>query len=399
MSFKTIVDRFIDEASESSMEALVSYVRSNAISDDGIAYLASSCAEASGFVWKSLANSADVPSTGGPSSLTTLLCPLFLRAFGYRVPKLGVPGRPAGGIDVMAQIPGYKFSMTDSEAHKILDQAGYVHFLADQFHGRHDAQLFSFRKAHNALNLGPLVIASLLTKKLIVGISFVGLDVRVSPWGNFGHSWREARLNAKRFCAVASVLGISSVCFLTNASVPYQPYFGRGESLVALGAIFDGTPPVELKNHLDLCYAIARGTVGDFGPRPTEATLRVHFEENLRAQGTSIEAFSQKVKEIKRLHEYALKAVNDGFLDIDIEALRQTLVAAQKTLSVPADIFADPVGLIFRRSPGEYLLKGETVATVRSIRYSRQLESDLSAAFVTRRTPEQEGFFEEVRNV
>ena len=42
---------------------------------------------------------ADVASTGGPASLSTLLTPLFLRAAGAIVPKLGVPGRPAGSID------------------------------------------------------------------------------------------------------------------------------------------------------------------------------------------------------------------------------------------------------------------------------------------------------------
>ncbi len=49
--------------------------------------------------------SADVASTGGPTSLSTLICPLFLRAAGAVVPKLGVPGRPAGGIDSSLKFP------------------------------------------------------------------------------------------------------------------------------------------------------------------------------------------------------------------------------------------------------------------------------------------------------
>ncbi len=58
---------------------------------------------------------ADVASTGGPSSLSTLLSPLFLRAGGAVVPKLGVPGRPAGGIDCLAQIPGYRTELSAQE--------------------------------------------------------------------------------------------------------------------------------------------------------------------------------------------------------------------------------------------------------------------------------------------
>src|SRR6185503_4646328 len=188
---------------------------------------------ASGRIWGNLIDAADVASTGGPTSLTTLICPLYLRAFGFKVPKLGVPGRPAGGIDVLAQIPGFKFSMTDSQAIAAFNKSGYVHFLADDAHGYHDAVLFSYRKTHDAVNLVPLVIASLLTKKLIVGLSRIGLDVRVSQFGNFGATWSLAKANARQFCEVASTLDISASCFLTDGSVPYQPFIGRGESLIA----------------------------------------------------------------------------------------------------------------------------------------------------------------------
>lgn len=50
---------------------------------------------------------ADLASTGGPSRLSTLLVLLQLVAAGCRVPTVGVPGRPAGGIDVLATVPGH----------------------------------------------------------------------------------------------------------------------------------------------------------------------------------------------------------------------------------------------------------------------------------------------------
>lgn len=399
MSFKSSVDRFIEEGSEPSMEALVQYSRTRSISDEDIAYLASSCANASGSIWSNMSRAADIASTGGPTSLTTLLCPLYLRAFGHDVPKLGVPGRPAGGIDVLAQIPNFKFALTDLQATDALRDAGYVHFLAGEHHGRHDALLFEYRKRNNAVRLAPLVIASLLTKKLIVGLLRVGLDVRVSPFGNFGATWGEAKINAKRFCDVARLVGISAFCFLTDSSIPYQPYIGRGESLVALSDIFAGKPSKELCNHLDLCYAIARGTTDTNVARPTIDTLRLHFEQNLKAQGASMSAFFDKANTVTSSRRFSLTAYDDGFLDMNMEVVRQVLISVQSAGTTPTDIFPDPIGLILQCYQGDYIRKGDVIATVRADEsFWPQLRQELSHSLRFCRTPTTSRYFEEVTN-
>ena len=53
----------------------------------------------------------DVASTGGPGSLTTLLAPLAVAACGAHVSKIAVPGRPAGGIDTLGSITGFKVEL------------------------------------------------------------------------------------------------------------------------------------------------------------------------------------------------------------------------------------------------------------------------------------------------
>lgn len=395
--FLSIVDRFIDEVSPSSMDALIKHVQSEVIADHDIAYLAQACSTSDGLIWDQMDNAADVASTGGPTSLTTLLCPLYLRAFGYRVPKLGVPGRPAGGIDVLAQIPGFKFSMNNSEAADAMQAAGYVHFLAGKEHAHHDALLFEYRKKVDAVNLPALVIASLLTKKLVAGLSRVGLDVRVSPFANFGRTWHEARGNAKRFCDVASLLGISAVCFLTDASVPYQPYIGRGESLVALARILQNDSSPELSNHLNLCYAIARGTSGLDMTRPTAGELRDFFEKHLTAQGATLDGFSEKANRVLEDHEFVITASNDGFLDIDVEGLRRILVSRQNMFVSEADCFPDPVGVILKGMHGDYFSKGDVIATVRTeVSLWTGLRTELARALRSYRTPVRNRYFEEV---
>lgn len=172
---------------------------------------------------------ADVASTGGPSSLTTLLCPLYLRASGLLVPKLGVPGRPAGGIDCLAQIEGFKVELTQDELRAVMAGAGYAHFLAAGRYAPLDARVFKLRQQFGAQDVPTLVASSLLSKKLAVGVRRAGLDIRVAAHGNFGKTWSDALDNARLFAAASRRLGVDAFPVLTNSRRlgPVQPLAPR----------------------------------------------------------------------------------------------------------------------------------------------------------------------------
>ena len=164
---------------------VIASARRGDLDDAGIAALARSLAASGETLESNTDRTADVASTGGPSSLSTLLCPLFLRAFGWIVPKLGVPGRPAGGLDVLSRIPGYRVDLSAAEVACVLRDCGYAHFVAGERIAPLDARLFTLRQQTGAQTIPALVIASLLSKKIAVGVRTVGLDVRVAMHGNF----------------------------------------------------------------------------------------------------------------------------------------------------------------------------------------------------------------------
>src|SRR5207245_246979 len=116
----------------------------------------------------------------------------------------------------------------------------------------------------------------------------------------------------------------------------------------------------------DLCYAVACGTVDANSSRPTINDLTLCFEENLLAQGTTIQAFFDKSNAVVGDHQFALFASEDGFLRIDLEALRRILVSNQDALVTETNRFPDPAGVILKKSHGEYVTKDEEIATVRT---------------------------------
>jgi thymidine phosphorylase len=311
---------------------------------------------------------ADVASTGGPSSLSTLLAPLFLREGGAIVPKLGVPGRPAGGIDCLAQIPGYNSILTPEEVKTVLASGGYAHFLATGEMAPLDGRMFRLRQDCGAQAVPTLVAASLLSKKVAVGIKYAGLDIRVATHGNFGTDMPSARANGKLFIQAASRLGIHASSLLTDARFANQPYLGRRESLLALHILFTETQEAWLQDHFELCRVLAISTMAgkcnESVSSCRSSDIAKHFFQNLVDQGATVQAFESVVNETAALHTTLLKAPCDGFASFPLQSLRDAMVAWQAS-SAPANNFPDPVGMCLTVKPGTWVSEGDTIATIR----------------------------------
>lgn len=325
--------------------------------------------------WSDSWKTADVASTGGPASLSTLLAPLWLRAEGCRVVKLAVPGRPAGAIDSLGTISGYRVKLSTDEVRSVVAVCGFAYFLADDRFAPLDAALYQYRRRNGAVAIPTLAAASLLAKKVAVGVRMVGLDVRVGPHGNFGVSRAEARANAVVFCAAARLLGIDAVAFLGVEDRPAQPLIGRGESLVALAHTL-GIRCVDdrdswLESHAADCRrmatTIAHATAGadsqDGAPSSALGPVRDAFEAHLEAQGATMAGFLDRVEGVSAAARVTVHAEGTGTLQLDLARIRDALVAAQSDAA--PGVYGDPAGLRLLVRPGHAVMAGEPIAAVR----------------------------------
>jgi thymidine phosphorylase len=341
---------------------------------------------------------ADVASTGGPSSLSTLLSPLYLRLAGAIVPKLGLAGRPAGGIDCVAQIPGYRTTLSRAELETILAKAGFAHFLGAPHFAPLDYRMFRMRQALGAQAVPTLVVASILAKKIAVGVKFAGLDIRVATHGNFGVTWEAARANAHLFLNAALILGVRAAPVLTYAQTPCQPYLGRRESLVALADLFTNRASPWLERHHVLCRRLAMVTVPQAMLRAFADSdlreVRSIFTENLTSQGATNAGFEDSVAETRAAHISDVRASNSGFCSYPLGPLREAIVAWQKSYETAVQEFPDPVGIVFLHEPGAWVEEGEAVATVRcpSELRSAVLPTVASIIGTPSRVPKGQGF-------
>jgi len=330
------------------------------VSNDEIAELTQVLADSGSTLPRPRSHATDVASTGSPGSLTTVLAPLFCAAAGWQVRKITVPGRPAGSVDAFSIIDGYCADIDLGAAEVVLARSRYVQLLAGTRWTPLDARLFARRQTRGAQGVEPLVIASILAKKLAAGLNCFALDVRAAPYGNFGSNRAEASERADRLISVAELVGIRAVCSVSDALSVAQPYIGRGEALLALDLILSGATLDDwLGGHAVACQHLARLATEDASIPPAQVTLDTLLS-HLATQGAAEDAWARTLNRIRGEPAFDIVAPAEGRVAVDMVAVRDAITSAQR-----ASPFTDPVGVVLRQRPGALVERGDILATVR----------------------------------
>ena len=357
------------------LKKIVEEYDGNDVSDDKIIELIMRLAD-SGEKYLFGKNVYDFASTGGPSSLTTLIVPLFLFGLGACVINLAVPGRPAGAVDVLSQIYNYNLNM---ELGKNIDRPFYVHLSTSKKIAPLDEVLFMYRKSVNKVDVSNLVIASILSKKVASGATNIGLEIRCSEFGNFGNTWEKCIDNAKRYNRIAKKLKLNSICFVTDGQNPYQRYIGRGESLMALRSIFDNKKDGDLNKHVKMCQKMAEYMVNrTISTNSCKVDIKEIFETNLIKQNSSMESFENALKIIENQQTIEIEAQQDGYIYYDLKEIRKQIVDEQNKRNKKV-LYPDPCGVILLKSTGEYVIKGTPI--IRFRRIDDMVDSDVSKMY------------------
>lgn len=350
------------------VDAIDAFSGSDARSPERIAALTRRLAESGEILGRDPA-AADVASTGGPASLTTFVPPLILAASGTRVPKIGVPGRPAGVIDTFGVIPGYKTALSRAQFEAAILRSGFGNSLSTGVFAPDDSILFRARQQLGAQNLPPLVVASLLSKKLAAGLIRVVFDVRTMNGGNFGRDAPEAHANIQLLQETATLVGIDAHCVVTDGQVPSQPMLGRAEALRGLLALLDDNASPWLERHFESCAMLARLADEKLGgDQPDRGSLRAVLDSHLRAQGADgLSAADSYLAQIERTHRTSLVAApTEGRLSWDMAGLRTAIIANQVgTKGVILGSFPDACGVELLRDTGDLVEADAPVARVR----------------------------------
>jgi pyrimidine-nucleoside phosphorylase len=163
----------------------------------------------------------DKHSTGGVGDKTSLILAPVVAACGGAVPMISGRGlgHTGGTLDKLESIPGYRVRLPIWEARAVLDMVGFVMMGQTEEIAPADKRLYSMRDATSTVESIPLVVGSIMSKKLAAGLDALVLDVKTGS-GAFMREEARARELAKALVATGQRCGVKTEALITDMGQP-----------------------------------------------------------------------------------------------------------------------------------------------------------------------------------
>ncbi|MGH2803968.1 MAG: thymidine phosphorylase, partial [Thermoleophilaceae bacterium] len=159
----------------------------------------------------------DKHSTGGVGDKVSLLLAPIVAACGGAVPMISGRGlgHTGGTLDKLEAIPGYDTAPDPAAFRRAVARAGCAIVGQTAALAPADRRLYAIRDATGTVESIPLIVASILSKKLAAGLTALVMDVKVGS-GAFLPGRDAARELAEAIVEVARGNGLPTAALLTD---------------------------------------------------------------------------------------------------------------------------------------------------------------------------------------
>lgn len=188
----------------------------------------------------------DKHSTGGVGDKISLPLAPIAAVCGAEVPMIAGRGlgHTGGTLDKLESIPGYNTRLSMKEFDRVCREIGTSIIGPTEDIAPADRRIYALRDVTSTVACRPLIVASILSKKLAAGLSGLVLDVKVGR-GAFMQDKKAAKALAKSLVMVAGQLGTPAVARLTSMDEPLGTTIGNALEIKESVAILRGEGPAD----------------------------------------------------------------------------------------------------------------------------------------------------------
>lgn len=170
----------------------------------------------------------DKHSTGGVGDKTSLIIAPIMAACGVAVPMISGRGlgHTGGTLDKLEAIPGYRVNLTKSEFYRVIDQCGFAMAGQTAEIAPADKKIYALRDATATVPCLPLIVASIMSKKLAEGLDALILDVKTGS-GAFMTKFEDSKALAEALVRAGRNFGVKTEAVISDMSQPLGRFVGN----------------------------------------------------------------------------------------------------------------------------------------------------------------------------
>lgn len=318
----------------------------------------------------------DKHSTGGVGDMISIPLAPLAACGGVAVPMisgrgLGITG---GTLDKLDSIPGYRTNLSVPEFLAVIRDCdcsiiGQTERLAPA-----DRKLYALRDVTGTVPSIPLIVASIMSKKLAEGLDALVLDVKCGR-GAFMRTPGQARALAQALADVGRSMGKRVSTLITAMDQPLGRAAGNALEIAQAVDVLRGRGPEDV-TRLTLRLGAEMLTLTGAAPDTAAATARLdaalksgaafeRFKQMVRLHGGNVSAIEDTSRLPAARHREPLPASSDGIVqDVDAEKIGRAALLLGAGRSKTTDVIDPAAGLSDMARAGDRVRKGQPLAVL-----------------------------------
>ena len=319
--------------------------------------------------------SADKHSTGGVGDKTTLVVAPAVASMGMKVAKMSGRGlgHTGGTIDKLESIKGYRTDLTPLEMKKQVEKIGIAVTGACANLDPADKKFYAIRDVTATVESIPLIVSSIMSKKLAGGSKSIVLDVKTGS-GSFMHDREKAYELASLMVRIGRENGRNVSALITNMDRPLGHAIGNSLEIKEAVSVLMGKEEgsdlhkvcVALTAQLarmSLCYSEEK-SVYEAEDAILSGRAYRKFEEWIRTQGGDFDSIFEEDFSNDDFSFDILSDRNGYIKKTNAEEIGKSAMLLGAGRAKKEDSIDYKAGIVTKTEQGQKIKKGDVIATM-----------------------------------
>ena len=323
-------------------------------------------------------NIVDKHSTGGVGDKVSLILLPLVASLGVIVAKMSGRGLgfTGGTVDKLESIPGYRTNIGIDEFKENVRKIGISMISQTANLAPADKKLYALRDSINCVESMPLIVSSIMSKKIASGAQKIVIEVTVGN-GAFMKSEEDAKKLAEEMIKIGKMVNREVVCILTKMDEPLGFAVGNNLEVIEAVKFLKGDMPEDLKQVvLELgSNMIKLAGLGNDLEKNKEMMLEnisngkgyAKFIEMVKTQGGDISYIENLDKFPKSKFIVPILSKNSGYItNLPAKEIGEMACFLGAGRISKDDKIDNSVGIVLTKKVGDFVKNNEVIAYIHS---------------------------------